>query len=357
MEFIQNKNPYTLQFALIPPRYVGRAALAEEIVRDLVKDVPTFRCHFISGVRGSGKTVLMTDVSRRMEAQKDWISVDIANPESDIVESLARALYKKTELKSLFLNAKIDLSVLGLGISVEKSDTVAVDVEDAADIMLSALKKKGKKVLVTIDEVTYCQGIAAFSHIMSNYARKGYDIYVLMTGLPENIREIKNNKSLTFLYRAKDNELKPLNKAGIVNDYSATFGITADIANEMAELTKGYAFAFQALGYLYWKALSENEKALPKDILGEFDYYLSEFSYEKIWSKATNKEKDILVAMAEKGGEAVNTELRDMCGMNASAFSVYRDRLIRKGLVNGEKRGYLSFTLPRFCEYINNIWQ
>lgn len=355
MNYDERKNPYTLQFALVPPRYVGRAALSEEIISDLVRDVPTFRGHFISGVRGSGKTVLMTDIARRIE-DEGWISVDIANPESNIIESLARALYRKPELKTLFLKAKIDLSVLGIGISVESSEIVAADAEDAVDIMLSVLKRKGKRILVTIDEVTYCKEIAAFSHIMSSYARKGYDIYVLMTGLPDNIRAIKNDKSLTFLYRAKENELKPLNKIGIINDYNSVFDISEETAGELAELTKGYAFAFQALGYLYWKALSKNPQASPADIIAEFDYYLSDFSYEKIWSETPGKEREILKAIAEQGEKGQVSDLRKRCKMTANNFCVYRDRLIGKGLVIGDERGILTFSLPRFESFINNHW-
>ena len=38
--------------------------------------------------------------------------------------------------------------------------------------------------------------------------------------------------------------------------------------------------------------------------------------------------------------------------MKANMFSVYRDRLLRKGILNGEVRGKLEFALPFFDEYV-----
>ncbi len=358
MTFLQKDNPYTLQFALVPPQYISRAALTEEIVGDLIKNVPTFRGYFLTGVRGSGKTATMTDISQRITVEPGWISIDIANPESDIIDSLARALYRIPELRSIFIKAKLDFSILGIGVSLEKADMIASDAEDAADIMLSILKKKQKKVLVTIDEVTYGKEISAFSHTMSSYARKGYDIYVLMTGLTNNINKIKNNKSLTFLYRAKEVELPPLNRSAIINDYQSVFGIGRSAAADMADLTKGYAFAFQVLGYLYWKSLSADKTARIEDTMTDYDYYLSEFVYEKIWSETTRKEKDILKALSVASQSPASvSEIKTMCNIESGDLSVYRERLIQKGIIDGSERGYIAFALPRFSEFINSLWK
>ena len=38
--------------------------------------------------------------------------------------------------------------------------------------------------------------------------------------------------------------------------------------------------------------------------------------------------------------------------MNSGSMSVYRDRLMRKGIVDTSKYGYLSLLLPRFAEIV-----
>lgn len=351
--FIEKDNPYTLQFSFIPPQYITRQSLTNDIISDLTKKVPTFRGHFLTGIRGCGKTVMMADILNKIGKNDDWITVDIENPESDILDSLARGLYRIPTLKNLFINAHLDVSVLGLGISIEKAELMASNANDAMDFMLKILKKANKKLLVTIDEVTYCKEIASFSHSLSSYARSGYEIYVLMTGLKENIKSIKNDKSLTFLYRAKEHILEPLNTTAIISDYQDVFHIDRDKAEKMAWLTKGYSFGFQVLGYLYWEACckSEYDNIRDEELLANYDQYLAEFAYDKIWSELAPMEKKILKVMAKNNITEVK-EIRALLDMNSSKFSVYRERLIDKGLLNGSEYGNVKLTLPRFSEFI-----
>ncbi len=349
-EFIRSDNPFTLQFSLIPPQYITRKALTEEIIEDLEKKTPAFRGHFLTGVRGCGKSVLLAEIVGIMSRKDDWIVVDIADPTSNIVSSIAKGLCRDPKLRTLFMDAKLDISVLGIGLSIEKSDYIAADEFDALDMMLKALKKKGKRVLVTIDEVTYNDSIGSFSHALSSYARADYDIYVVMTGLKENIKRIKNDRSLTFLYRAKEHVLEPLNITAIISSYTNTFHIDRESAEEMAWITKGYSFAFQVLGYLYWNARCESDKILIEDLLPEVDQYLAEFSYDKIWEKLPTQERTVLSGIADSEDGSV-ADIRERLGMDSSKFGVYRERLINRGLINGNEYGKVLMTLPRFGEY------
>lgn len=40
--------------------------------------------------------------------------------------------------------------------------------------------------------------------------------------------------------------------------------------------------------------------------------------------------------------------------MQTNEFNPYRKRLIRKGIVSGENRGFVYFTLPLFEEYVKD---
>jgi hypothetical protein len=66
-------------------------------------------------------------------------------------------------------------------------------------------------------------------------------------------------------------------------------------------------------------------------------------------------QKDLLSALAEGGdgdGVVVRDLARAMGKSNASALSVPRDELIKKGLVDAPERGVLAFTVPGFHEFI-----
>ncbi len=359
-KFIEINNPYTLQFSFMPPQFIERTFITNEIISNYIREVPTYRGMFITGVRGSGKTVILADIRKKISESDTWITVDI-NPETNLLDSLARGLYLIPELKVLFLKAKLDFSVLGIGVHLEDSVMVASNEEDAIKIMLETLKKAGKKVLVTIDEVTYGQDVARFSHALSSYAGFDYDIYVLMTGLVDNIKAIKNQKSLTFLYRAKVLELEALNITAITADYKRVLDVEREKAEELAYNTRGYSLAFQAIGYHAWNHLCRFGKDREQwdDVYENLDITLSELAYDKIWDELSGVDKKVLIAMKglirSSGNRSIKVEeIRTVLEMTSNTFNTYRHRLIESGIVDGKAYGMLSFRLPRFENYIDS---
>ena len=230
-------------------------------------------------------------------------------------------------------------------VSVEGTQPIT-DAETAIIKILERLKKGGKRLLITIDEMTNSEYMKVFAGAFQIFVRQELPVFLLGTGLYENIEELQNEKSLTFLYRAPKIQLKPLNNAAIINKYKTIFNISPEKAAQMAGLTKGYPFAFQVLGYLTW-----NNDGDYNGILGEYEQYLSEFVYDKIWSELSQKDRMVAKGIADiKSGKI--KEIRDAIGMETNEFNPYRKRLIRKGIVSGEKRGYVYFTLPLFEEYV-----
>lgn len=356
-EFLEINNPYTLQFSFIPPRLIDRSGVTSEIVDNFARPLPTYRGMFITGVRGSGKTVMLGAIRKKFEATKDWITVDL-NPEDDLLNALARALYIIPELQALFFEARLDFSALGIGFHIENAKLVASNDQDAVKLMLKTLKKSKKKLLVTIDEITYSKDVSRFSHALSSFSNEGYDIYLLMTGLVENIREIKNEKSLTFLYRAKAKELDVLNITAIRNDYQSVLKLSREKAEELAYITRGYSLGFQALGYHYWNALCASNDTVDIDaVCHKLDLTLSELAYEKIWEEFSARDKEILNAMslcltARENSWIKVEEIRNKLGISSNVFTKYRSRLLDSGVVDGSNYGHLRFKLPRFEQFV-----
>ena len=208
------------------------------------------------------------------------------------------------------------------------------------------MKKSGKRLLVTIDEVTKNDFMKVFAGSFQIFVRQDLPVFLLATGLYENIDELQNEKNLTFLYRAPKIQLKPLNQLAIINKYKNIFGTDRDTAEKMAELTKGYPFAFQVLGYLTW-----NHSGHYEVVIDEYEQYLSEFVYDKIWSELSQKDRIVARGIAETESGKIK-EIREHLGMETNEFNPYRKRLIKKGIVSGETRGYVFFTLPLFERYV-----
>ena len=77
------KNPYALVFGREPSQVIPRASTITEIVETFDEQALSQQVYqqvyLITGVRGSGKTVLMTEVSARLRQRDDWVVVEL-NP-------------------------------------------------------------------------------------------------------------------------------------------------------------------------------------------------------------------------------------------------------------------------------------
>ena len=242
------------------------------------------------------------------------------------------------------------MSFFGFGVSIEGSPAIT-DTETAITKILDKLKRNGKRLLVTIDEITNSESMRVFASSFQIFIRQDLPIFLLGTGLYENIEELQNEKSLTFLYRAPKIQLKPLNNGAIISKYKKIFSISAEDASQMADLTKGYPFAFQVLGYLTW-----NNNGDYHSVLDEYEQYLAEFVYDKIWSELSPKDRKVAKAIADVAGSKIK-DIRDYLGMDTNDFNPYRKRLIKKGIISGEQRGYVYFTLPLFDKYVLENYQ
>lgn len=338
------QNPFSLVFGKSPLESVSRLVQTNEIIETFSAEYMNQQIYMITGVRGSGKTVMLTDISKHFRKEKDWIVIEL-NPERDLLYSFAAKLYDQKELKDLFIKAKIDLSVLGIGVSIEKANPF-FDIENAIQAMLEVIKKRNLRVLVSIDEVTSNEEMKVFASAFQIFVRNEYPVFLLMTGLFENIDALQNEKNLTFLYRAPKIKLQPLDKGAVKQKYQDIFSISDSDALAMADLTKGYPFAFQVLGYLTWQ-----KKGDYKAVIGMYRQYLSEYVYDKIWSELSNKDRKICYGIAKTESGKIK-EIRDKLSLKTNEFNPYRDRLKKRSIIDCGEHGYVFFSLPEFGEYV-----
>lgn len=337
-------NPFSLVFGREPGEIILRKEETESVIRTFAREEPSQQAYMITGIRGSGKTVFMSAVSDYFSGQKDWVCVELST-EQDMLKSLAAKLSSDNALAKIFKSANINLSAFGIGLSV--SGTVPLsDIETALSRMMESLKKKGKKILICVDEVIANNNVKAFCSSFQIFVRQKLPVFLLMTGLYENIESLRNTPNLTFLYRAARVVMNPLSQFSIADRYQQVFAGTREDAVAMAAWTKGYSFAFQVLGYFTWEKQGDFRSAL------EDSYrYLCEYSYTKIFSDLSVKDRELALAIA-RSEKKQNKEIREKLGWDANQYNPYRMRLIRKGLVNGETYGKVFFTLPEFGRFL-----
>lgn len=340
------QNPFTLTFGKSPLEPVERPVQTNEIIEAFTADPINQQMFIITGVRGSGKTVMMTEISHRLRKKEDWVVIEL-NPATDLLQGMLSKLNSNQVCAGIIKSAKIDLSFFGFGVSIEGAVQIT-DTETAIIAILEKMKKSEKRLLITIDEVTNSEYMHVFASAFQIFVRQDLPVFLLATGLYENIDELQNEKSLTFLYRAPKIQLKPLNKRAIVNKYKSIFEIEVDQATQMADLTKGYPFAFQVLGYLTW-----NHHGDYNAVRGEYEQYLSEFVYDKIWSELSQKDRMVARGIADVEGGKVK-DIREHLHMETNEFNPYRKRLIKKEFFP-VKREVMYISHCRFLK--NMLWK
>ena len=338
-------NPFTLTFGKNPLESVERPVQNNEILDAFTSETINQQMFIITGVRGSGKTVMMSNICQELNKRPDWIVLEL-NPATDLLQAILSKLYSNHLVSKLIKSSKIDLSFFGFGVSIDGA-TQITDSETAIITILKKIQKEGKRVLFCIDEMSNNEYMKIFAGSFQIFVRQELPVFLLGTGLYENIDELQNEKNLTFLYRAPKIQLKPLNISTVAAKYQNIFKFSNSEALEMAKLTKGYPFAFQVLGYLTWNANGDYNS-----ILSEYEQYLSEFVYDKLWSELSMKDRLVAKAIVDTDSKIIK-DIRDLLNMSTNEFNPYRQRLIKKGIVDGSKRGYLYFTLPLFENYIN----
>lgn len=336
-------NPFSIMFGKNPTINVSRIEEKELIINTFSSELITNQVYLITAIRGAGKTVLMSEISDFYKEKKDWITLEL-NINTDMQLGLLSKLNSVASnyIKSLNLNLTL-FNIVTIGCNLESKIT---DPETAIIKILEHLKKQNIRVLVTIDEVNNNENMRIFASMFQILIRNDLPIFLLMTGLYENFKNLQDEKSLTFLYRTPRIKLEALNLTSISNKYKEVFSLSVLDSKKMAKLTLGYAFAFQVLGYLTF-----NNNGDYKGILDDYRVYLEDNSYNKIWSELSNKDKDILFAIAKSKTNKIN-EIIFLANTDNNHFNPYRKRLIDKGIVTSSERGKLLFTLPYFKDYV-----
>ena len=345
---MMKKNPFAINFGRVPLQYIRRDILIDEIIDELSGEYVQNPCFMLSGTRGSGKTVTMTSIERKLAESEEWIIIRL-NPERNMLEGLVAKLYDSKDFLTKFIDTGVNLSKFGIGVNITSKSPVA-DIESALEIILKEIKKKKKRLLVTVDEVSNTAYMREFASSFQIMLREELPIYLIMAGLYENIRSLENEKNLTFLYRALKYEMEPLNITLIADRYSKTMGIKQDTAMEYALITKGYPFAYQALGKYLWE---DDTHMINNEILAKFDEALRHYVYEKIWSELSPKDRWYMSFIVQKKEMHV-AEILELAKEKKNEFSQYRARLRDKGLINTNTHGMVSFRLPRFDVFVKN---
>ena len=336
-------NPYTITFGKEPLQSIPRFTETNEVLDAFLNDPPNQQTFIITGVRGSGKTVLMTEIRKTLQKKPDWETVELSTSQN-LLLTLAQTLYNDNRIAKL-LKQGGGISVLGFGVQINSTIEIQNSTLAIKEAM-AKLAKQGKKLLICIDEVISNKTMREFASIYQILIREDYPLYLIMTGLYDNINDLRNEKNLTFLYRVPEIRLGSLNLSTIAANYKKNLNVSDKDAVKMATLTKGYSFAFQVMGYFTYRHEGDYEAALT-----EYRQYLEDYVYDKIWSELSTEDRKLLRAIAASQSNKAK-DIKDSLGWSNEKYAPYRDRLIKKMIIDGSEYGHLRLVLPLMEDFI-----
>jgi superfamily I DNA/RNA helicase len=279
----------------------------------------------VSAGAGSGKTAVLSE--RILEKVKSGVSID-----SLLVLTFteAAAFEMKERIKK---KVKDNPSTTHLASDVDSAYITTFD-----SYALSIVKK-----------YHYLLGIDKNISVIDNSIIELFKINTL-NSIFESLYEEKDALFLEFINKyclKNDNQLKKeilnidkkldlkLNKEEFIYNYKNLY-LNDKFYNSIYSDFEDYTFNLVNLSKLYYD---------------EYIDVLEDKVYEKLWSECSPKDQAILYAMAITKSQKIS-DIRNVFNLSTNEFNPYRNRLIKKGLVNGKTRGTLSFTLPFFDQYV-----
>jgi energy-coupling factor transporter ATP-binding protein EcfA2 len=354
------ENPFNPQFGVRPDSFVGRDQIISDFLSGLDFTNSPYRTTILTGLRGSGKTSLLSDISTLVKRKK-FISVNVTSHDG-MIEEIVGELNRKSKKWISNTISKIEsvsVGVLGISFSITRGSMSEVfGFRHTVTDILEELNKHGIGVVFTIDEVhndtkEMQEFVIAYQHLV----RERRNVALLMAGLPNAVYELLNNKILTFLRRSNRIFLHNIDTALIDDLYKEVF-ITydknpANIASEAAILTSGYPYLVQLIGYYLWEISDKHINSAKLNFcMKQAKQDLFQNVHALVYRDLSVKDKEFVLAMCEDDGISRFSDIVLRLGVKKGYASKYRQRLLDTGLVQREGHGELSFTLPFMKEFI-----
>ncbi len=382
------RNPYSPGAGLRPAALTGRDRDIEayEILADRAQNGLVSRSIVFSGLRGVGKTVLLTELAGRA-MDRNWIVVQIeaddTGPEqfsTSLATEFANAARRKTRwlaqptdrvrtaLGSI-TSFQASVGTTGVSLGVERlpgrADTgnLQFDMVDLAETIGAAAKEDGVGVVILIDEMQ-ALGNAQMSAVSRSCHRAGQSAlpwFVVGGGLPSlptRLAEAASYAERLFDYRHIDRLEEPdaivaLTAPAVAQGVSWQPEATQLVLRE----SSGYPYFLQQYGKTVWDAAAGPETITLEDAtmgIEEARRQLDIGFYSSRWERATKAERDFLTAMAPDEGEPsrMATVTERLGKTDSRSLGPARASLINKGIVYSPEHGMIAYTVPGMADYV-----
>jgi len=329
-----------------------------------VKDMNSpWRTTLITGVRGSGKTALLSDIRNSLNSE-DVVALYVV-PNEALLDNVLVQLYR--QLPKSITSAMPELSNIsvnfGVNVGFERdkkapyfTETFSYQIMELVD----AYMKHGKHIVFLIDEAQkHTEDMRILISKYQDLVMREYSVSMVIAGLPSVVTDILNDDILTFLRRAKQVELENVETMIIEYEFKKVFlgskaKLTEDIVSKAAVATCGYPYLIQLVGYYLWDDMHDSGNIdVLDDVLFKSKVELFRNVHRLIFADLSNRDREFVFAMAEDDGSSPVSLIGERMKKNKNFISLYRERLISAGVIKPCGHGLLCFTYPYMREFLN----
>lgn len=379
------RNPYSPGAGRKPAALVGRddALQAWHVSLERAEIGRTDQPFVLYGLRGVGKTVLLSEF-RRNATKKDWIVAQIeAGNGKTLRELLGEALYApladlarpsagtrllKALKTALSFKASYDSTgtwTFGLdlsGVSGGGADTgiLETDLKKLIHDLSAGAEEEGVGLAILVDEAQDLseEELATLCTIAHAAAQDNWPVLFGFAGLPSLPRILAEARSYAerFQYmRIQELEPSAVIEALTIPAAQEDAEWADDAVDIVAAASGRYPYFIQQFGQEAWNVSTGPRIELADAKLGvvQGNAQLDNGFFRARWDRATRSEQAYLRAMAVDGDEgSASGEVASRLDRKLTSLGPTRASLIAKGLVYSPEHGVIAFTVPGMAAFI-----
>ncbi|RWZ51052.1 ATP-binding protein [Labedella phragmitis] len=381
-------NPYTPNAGASPEVLVGRqdqTSAFDTLLRRLSRG-RSEQSMIVTGLRGVGKTVLLNEFVD-IASRANWEIVEFeANKHDD--RHFRQTMFSQLKAALLRLSPRDRWSDRGrraaevlsaFAVSVDRQGTwsmswdippaegyadhgdLGMDLTDVLVAIGEAAREQERGLVLLIDEVQFLRAsqLEALIQAIHKTVQRKLPVTFVGAGLPqiaELAGDAKSYAERLFTFPRIDSLDGDEARQALTEPALAEGAVFDDDAVDLAiEITKGYPYFIQELGYQVWTVATAH-RIHREDVVSAreaYDVKLDSSFFRVRLDRATPLQTAYMRAMAELGPEAQKaSEVARLMGRDSTQIGPTRAELIEMGLLYTPEHGYAAFTVPDFDTFM-----
>ncbi len=353
----ETHNPFSPSFGISPPLLAGRSDVLDGIgeALDTGPTHPDYSALLI-GVRGAGKTVMLNAVEE-LARDRNWETLSVSASPAGLPGRLIRRASELLDVikptKSKRQVSSVTAAGFGVGFEADTRSEQDHDLRGVLSILGDLLTQNGTGLLITIDELQSGKPdeLREFGTVLQHVSRRERRAIAFVgAGLPAIEDTLLSDEAATFLQRCARYEISQLDmratrRALVEPIHRHGRSIDAEALDQAVRATSGYAFMIQLVGFHSWQAAESASYITTEHVasgIAKAQQRIGPMVLAPVWKALSDGDRRFLRAMVQDEGESRLADIAARLDVTTSYVSVYRDRLLRVGMIVSTRWGHVT---------------